>query len=135
VIGGRVLDASAVHDLTVGRSIYAAAFLAAANDLGIALAIPATALQEVWAAAEPADFPFLELLAGLPLAVLDPLDATAAERSGVLAREVQAAGRWDAAAAHTVLVAQDRGWPVLTADPAPLRAIDVGLPVELLPPE
>jgi hypothetical protein len=32
VIGGRVLDATAVHDLTIARTVYAAAFLAAAND-------------------------------------------------------------------------------------------------------
>jgi hypothetical protein len=29
--------------------------------------------------------------------------------------------------------AMDRGWPVLTADPAPLRAIDVAVEIEALP--
>ena len=135
MIGGRVLDATALHDLAVGRTIYAAAFVAAANDLGIALAVPTAALQDAWAGADVEDYPFLELVLGLPLTVIDSLDAVAAERSGILARDTHAANAWDAGAAHAVLVARDRGWPVLTADPAPLRAVDVAVPVELLPPE
>jgi hypothetical protein len=30
-LGGRVLDVTAIHDMTIGRTIHAAAFLAAAN--------------------------------------------------------------------------------------------------------
>ena len=132
-LGGRVLDVTAIHDITIGRSIYAAAFLAAANDVGIALAIPAAALQEAWAIAELEDHPFLDLLLDLPLAVVEPLDTAASRRSGLLGRDTHAAGHWDAAAAHTALISQDRGWPVLTADPVPLRRIDAALQVELLP--
>ena len=132
-LSGRVLDATAISDIAIGRSIYAAAFLAAANDVGIALALPAAALQEAWAEADPEDYPFLDLLLGLPLTILDPLDAEAASRSGILARDVHAASAFDAGAAQAVLSAQDRNWPVLTVDPAPLRAIDPGLPIETLP--
>jgi hypothetical protein len=133
VIGGRVLDATALHDLTIGRTVYGAAFLAAANDVGITVAVPAAALQEAWAAAGQNDYPFLELLLDLPITVVDSLGAAAAEGSGVLAEDVHAAGAFNAGAAHAVLVARERGWPVLSADPAPLRAIDPGLPVEVLP--
>jgi hypothetical protein len=133
MIGGRVLDATAIHDLTIGRTVYGAAFLAAANDVGITLALPAAALQEAWATADDQDYPFLDLLLGLPLTVVDPLDAERAQRSGILARDAHAGGRWDAGAAHTVMSAVDRGWPVLTADPAPLRAIDVAVEIEALP--
>lgn len=133
MIGGRVLDATAMHDIAVGRTIYGAAFLAAANDLGIALAVPTAALQDVWAGAAQEDYPFLELLLGLPLTVVDSLDAEAATRSGILARDTHAAGAWDAGAAHAVLSAHDRGWPVLTADPGPLRAIDAAVMIEALP--
>lgn len=133
MIGGRVLDASALYDLTIERTIYGAAFVAAANDLGIVLAVPTTALQDAWAAADIEDYPFLELLLSLPSTVVDPLDAATAERSGILARDAHAAGSWDAGAAQSVLVAQDRGWPILSADPKPLRTIDVSVLVELLP--
>lgn len=133
MIGGRVLDVTALRDLTVGRTVYSVAFLAAANDLAIPLAIPAAALQEAWAGAAVENHPFVDLLLGLPLTVVESLDATAAQRSGVLAHDVHAGDRWDAGAAHAVLVAQDRDWAVLTADPVPLRAIDPAVPVELLP--
>lgn len=132
-IGGRILDAPAISDITTRRTIYAAAFLAAANDVGITLVLPAAALQEAWAQAGEADYPFLALLLDLPLTIVDTLDAGSASRSGILGRDVHAASAWDAAAAHAVLSAQDRGWPVLTANPAPLRAIDPGLPLEVLP--
>ena len=132
-LGGRVLDVTAIHDIAVGRTVYAAAFLAAANEVGIALAIPAAALQEAWAIAEVDDHPFLDLLTGLRLTVLEPLDLAASEHSGVLGRDSHAAGHWDAGAVHTVLVNQRRGWPVLTADPVPIRRIDPQVEVDLLP--
>lgn len=90
MIGGRVLDATAISDIAIGRTIYGAAFLAAANDLGIALAVPAAALQDAWAAAAEEDYPFLELLTGLPLAVVVPAVSwwqrvvTAGERDDVV---------------------------------------------------
>lgn len=132
-LGGRVLDVTAIHDIAVGRTVYAAAFLAAANEVGIALAIPAAALQEAWAIAEVDDHPFLDLLAGLPLAIVEPLDLQASQRSGALGRDVHAAGQWDAGAAHTVQVTHRRGWPVLTADPTPIRRIDSQVQIDLLP--
>lgn len=137
MIGGRVLDATAITDIAIGRSIYAAAFLAAANDLGIALALPAAALHEAWARAGEADYPFVELLLALPLSVVEPLDGEAAARSGTAA----GAGlhrnplAWNASAAHAALISRERGWPVLTADPAALQAIDPELAIDLLPGE
>ncbi len=133
MIGGRVLDASALRDLTVNRTVYGAAFLAAANYVGIALAVPAAALAQTWADAAQDDEPFLDLLLDLPITVVADLNAATAAASGLLGRDAAAAGAWDGAAAHTVLVAQQRGWPILTADPAPLRALDPGVPIELLP--
>lgn len=132
-LGGRVLDVTAIHDITIGRSVYAAAFLAAANDVGIALAMPAAALQEAWAIAEVDDQPFLDLLTALPLAIVEPLDAEASQRSGILGRDILASGRWDAGVVHSVLVSMDRNWPILTADPAPLRQVDPAALLEILP--
>jgi hypothetical protein len=132
-LGGRVLDATAIHDLTIGRTIYGAAFLAAANDLGITLAIPATALQEAWAAADLDDHPFLDLLLSLPLSIVETLDTEAARRSGLLARGSHAAGHWDAGATHAVLVALDRSWPILTSEPHALRQVDAQIDVDVLP--
>lgn len=132
-LGGRVLDATAIHDIAIGRTVYGAAFLAAANQVGVALAIPATALQEAWAIAQVEDHPFLDLLTALPLAVLEPLDLEASQQSGILGRDVHAANSWDAGAAHAVLVQHRRDWPVLTADPVAIRRLDPHTPVDLLP--
>ena len=38
-----------------------------------------------------------------------------------------ASGRSDPADGHVVLLARERGWPVLTSDEADLRAIDPGV--------
>ncbi|MFZ0159997.1 MAG: hypothetical protein WAL50_13275 [Kineosporiaceae bacterium] len=137
MIGGRVLDATAISDIAIGRSIYAAAFLAAANDLGIALALPAAALHEAWARAGEADYPFVDLLLALPLTLVDPLDGDAAARSGTAAGPRPGADppTWNPSAAHAALVSRERGWPVLTADPASLQAIDPELALDLLPGE
>jgi hypothetical protein len=133
MIGGRVLDTTAINDLTIGRTIYGAAFLAAANEIGIALAIPATALQEAWAIAEVDDHPFLDLLLGLPLTIVEILDTDTAQRSGLLSAAAHAGNQWNAGTAHAALVSRDRGWPVLTAEPAKLRALDPEIQIDPLP--
>jgi hypothetical protein len=137
VIGGRVLDATAIGDIVIGRTVYGGAFVRAAQQVGITLVLPAVALQEAWAACLEKDWPFVELLLALPVTVVDPLDASAAERSALLGRATTArhaaSAAFDASAAHSVLVARDRGWPVLTADVRRIRALDATLPVESLP--
>lgn len=142
MIGGRVLDATAVHDMTIGGTVYGRALLAFAVAEAMPLVVPAVALQRVWAAAGDGDYPFLGFLLDLPVTVVAPLDAAAAQGSGILAHPLRPrrssragsrAGGWDGAAAHTVHVAQARGLAVVTADPGPLHALDPHLQVELLP--
>ncbi len=142
MIGGRVLDATAIGDIVIGRTVYGGAFVRAAQQVGIPLVLPAAALQEAWVACREKDWPFLELLLALPVTVVDPLDASGAERSAQIARTaspVRRSGKhlarpvWDASSAHAVLVARDRGWPVLTADVRRIRALDATVAVESLP--
>lgn len=142
MIGGRVLDASAIADIVIGRTVYGGAFVRAAQHVGITLVLPAVALQEAWMASREKDWPFLGLLLDLPVTVVEPLDGPDAERSALIARATtdrprlgkhQARQVWDAGAAHAVLVARDRGWPVLTADVRRIRALDATIPVESLP--
>lgn len=142
MIGGRVLDASAIGDIVIGRTVYGGAFVRAAQQVGITLVLPAVALQEAWMGCRQKDWPFLELLLDLPVTLVDPLDGSAAERSALIARassdrprqgKHQARPVWDASAAHTVLVARDRGWPILTGDVRRIRALDATLPLEQLP--
>ena len=100
MIGGRVLDTSALVDAATGKSIYARALIRTAVDQGIVLAVPATALMAAWAALPPSGRPFLGLLPELPVAVVDHLDETSARDAGLLLADAERAyfpGRidWD----------------------------------------
>jgi hypothetical protein len=49
-----------------------------------------------------------------------------------VARLLVEAKAWDGTAGHVILVARQRGWPVLTTDPDRLRRIAPDLDVDLL---
>jgi hypothetical protein len=131
VIGGRVLDTGAVVQFATNSSIYMQSAVWVALEESLVLAIPATSLTEAWAQADPASHDALEVLLGLPITVIDPLDAARAAPVGRLLAAAPAAG--ELRAGHVAHVARRRGWPVITATAAPLRRIDSGLDVEELP--
>lgn len=134
MIGGQVLDTSALTDAATGRSIYARAMIRTAVEVGIVLAVPAATLMQAYASVPVGGRPFLDLLLELPVAVFEPLDHTALQAAGVLLAD---AGAGDAphglATAHTALVAHRRGWPVVTADGDLLQRLVPDLAIELLP--
>ncbi|MEN3358237.1 MAG: hypothetical protein V7637_2219 [Mycobacteriales bacterium] len=131
MIGGVVLDTSSLTDAATGATVYTRAKIRTAVEYGIILAIPTAALAAAWAQVPPSGYPFLALAADLSVAVADPLDEATARDLGLL---LAAAGPGpDLVAAHVVCSARRRGWPVLTADPAPLLAIDPGIDIERLP--
>jgi hypothetical protein len=132
-VNGRVLSGSAIVDITTRSSVYGAAFLVASVELGMTLVAPSTALLQAWAAVEPPDRALLELLQEAPTLVVDDLSAATATSAGVRAHGASAVGAFDAAAAHAVELAVQRDYPILTADPGPLRAIDAAVSIEELP--
>jgi hypothetical protein len=132
VIGGRVLDSTAVRAIASGDSEYAAALLAVATELGITLAVPATALEEAWRWSTPAERPWLELLTqASPVVVLD-LDAAAARETGLLASD---AGhpQSEPATAQSVVVALQRDWPVVTRYPDAVLLLSSKVRTETIP--
>lgn len=131
MIGGRVLDASALVDVATGRSIYLRSFIRAAVAEGIALVVPATALQDAWAALDPDQRIFLDGFEAREVGVAAPLTVEAAHSAGELG--AQARGAYSTTAAHVVSLALQRGWPVLTADPQPLESISPHVLIERLP--
>lgn len=133
MIGGKVLDHTAVQDLAEAKSAYAAALSRVCIEYGITLAIPATALMDAAAAVAAANRPFLDLLLDLPVTVVVPLGEETAITAGASAHFARLTGRYDAAAAHTVHVAGARAWPIVTADPASILAINPAAAVERLP--
>ncbi len=125
MIGGRVLDASAVTAFVGQRSVYASALVWTATEEDIVLVIPASALLEVRAGIDGTAEAVLAVLLGLPVTVVDVLDAERAREAGGLAVG-------DVASAHAAACALGRGWPLVTAEPARSSAIR-GLVVEELP--
>ncbi|MGH3769358.1 MAG: hypothetical protein ACRDTX_30135 [Pseudonocardiaceae bacterium] len=127
MIGGKVLDASALAALVRGR-LSAVAWFATAKTTGLTLYLPTLALVEV-RAVRPDAGPQLAEVLGHPSLVLGELDATAASHVDQL---LLAAGVFDALAAHVVYVARQRGWPALTDDPGRLRRVDPNVQLDLL---
>jgi hypothetical protein len=131
VIGGRVFDVTAIVDFATARSVYAEALVMTAIEENIVLVVPGAALARA-AALIPAGHELgLDVLLGLPCTIVEALDATQARAVGALLQQRGQSG-FDVAAAHVVLCAQQRGWPVVTNDPGPLLALDSSLEIESL---
>jgi predicted nucleic acid-binding protein len=106
VIGGRVLDASAIVAFCTARSVYAAALVWTAVEEGLVLVLPSTAVAAAWAQLEEKHQPVLEVLLHLPVTVVDDLTAARARTVGLLGGTT--------VDAHAVYCARDRGWPLVT---------------------
>jgi hypothetical protein len=132
MIGGKVLDVTAVLDLTNGRSRYAEALLVVATEVGIPLAVPATALLAAWQTAPPAARPWLNLLADAAPVVVVDLTAASARAAGIRAAD---SGNLHAhpATAHAVQVATERSWPIVTRDPMAMLALNIEIRTETIP--
>ena len=129
MIGGRVLDSSAVRAFVGQRSVYVSALVWTATEEDIVLLIPATVLTEVRADADEMARAVLDVLLGLPVTVVDPLEAGRAAEVADLLGEV---GAGDLASAHGAACALDRLWPLVTGAPSRYEAVP-GLVVEQLP--
>ena len=127
MIGGKVVDASALAALIRGR-LSAVAWFATAETAGLALYLPTLALAEVRAVRPDAAEELAEVL-GHSMIVLGELDAANARQVDRLLTDV---GVFDAMAGHVVHVARQRGWPALSADPGRLRRIDPDIEIDLL---
>lgn len=127
MIGGKVLDASALAALVRGR-LSAMAWFDTAWALSVPLYLPTLALAEV-RAVRPDAVPKLAEVVGHPSVVLGELDAVAADQVDQL---LTATDVFDGCAGHVVHIARTRNWPVLTTDPGRLRRIDPAVQVDLL---
>jgi hypothetical protein len=112
VIGGRVLDATAVAAFARQRSIYLSALVWTATEEDVVLLVPATALVEAGRGLDEHSRAVLDVLLGLPVTVVETLDADRARAVAVLADE----HGLDVGSAHAVRSALDRGWSIVTAD-------------------
>jgi len=130
VIGGRVLDSTALAAFAVGRPVYMRALVWAAVEANIVLAVPSAALGRAWGLVEQEHHAALQVLLDLPNTVIDELTPASAHDSGLL---LAAAGHSDIAAAQVASSARRRGWPAVTGEPGTLRKLDTAVLIEELP--
>ncbi len=130
MIGGRVLDSSALIAFATGRPVYVRALVWAAVEANIILAVPSAALLRAWSILEPEHHAALGVLLDLPITVIDQLDPRAAQESGIL---MAGAGTDDLSAGQVALSARRRGWPAVTGEPWLLRKVDTTVAIEELP--
>lgn len=127
MIGGKVVDASALAALVRGR-LSAMAWFDTAWALSLPLYLPSLALIEV-RAIRPDAGPQLAEVLGHPSVLVGELDAATADQIDQLLLVVDV---FDGCAGHVVHIARTRRWPALTADPGRLRRVDPTVEFDLL---
>ena len=132
MIGGRVLDVTAVVGFSAGQSVYVEALVMTAIEENIVLAIPSAVLARASALIPRGHELGFDVLLGLPCTVMDPLDTVQACAVGAIL-EHSGEPRGDIAAAHVVHCARQRGWPVVTGEPELLLTLDSSIEIENLP--
>jgi hypothetical protein len=132
VIGGVVLDATALADLAENRTPYASEVVDYAIATLRTIAIPTTVLMECWARVPEQSQIFLATFVAQPVVTVHELDEATAIDAGELAAAVDAPDT-PAGTMHAVHLARGRGWPILTAEPDVARHLDPGIRIEPLP--
>lgn len=125
---GRILHTGALLALADG-SLYMGALLRWAVDSDTTLAVPTGVLAQAWARAGFGRYRISALL-GLDVVVAVPLSESAALAVGDL---LAGTGNDDVAAAHSVHLALDQSWAVVTDDAAPIRGLHEHVVVDELP--
>jgi hypothetical protein len=129
VIGGRVLDASVLVGFAEGLP-YPQALVWTAVEADMVLAVPAAAVTTAWARTPSSAHDALEVLLGLPGTVVEVLGQAEAREVGRLL----AGGHTDAVrAGQVVRSGLRRGWTIVSAEPAHLRAVDPRVEIDELP--
>jgi hypothetical protein len=132
VIGGRILDTSALIQAARGTA-YMQALLYVSHEHLIPLVIPAPCLADALAGLDdPQQQARLFDLLKSPIAKVAQFGASEATGTGLLRANARPA-RASTGAAHAAFLAADRGWPVVSARPGPIRAVHPEVEIEPLP--
>lgn len=126
MIGGRVLDTSALVAFATETSVYCAALVWTAVKESIVLAVPSTAVAEAWTVLDGDEYPVLDVLLSLHVTVIDSLDGESARTVGRIGGP-----QTDA---HAIVCAQQRGWALVTGESTRYRCHGhAGVEIETLP--
>lgn len=117
---GVVLDAGAFIGVE-RRSEFVTKLLGRLVGANVHLVTSGAVLAQIWRGGTGRQAPIAMLLSQVEVMALG---GATAKLVGMM---LGASGRSDPADGHVVLLARERGWPVLTSDEADLRAIDPGV--------
>ena len=132
MIGGRILDTSALLQAARGTA-YMQALLYISHEHLIPLVIPAPCLADALAALDdPQHQARLFDLVRSPIAKVEPFGTMEATGTGLM-RAGARPTRASSSSAHAAYLAADRGWPVVSARPGPIRAMHPEVEIEPLP--
>ena len=132
MIGGRILDTSALVQAARGTP-YMQALLYISHEHLIPLVIPAPCLADALARLrDPEQQARLFDLLKSPMARVEEFGTAEATGTGLL-RSNALPARASTGAAHAAFLAADRGWPVVSARPGPIRAMHPEVEIEPLP--
>lgn len=132
MIGGRILDTSALVEAARGTP-YMQALLYVSHEHLIPLVIPAPCLADALAGLDdPEQQARLFDLLRSPIARVAHFGAAEATGTGLL-RSTARPARASTGAAHAAYLAANRGWPVVSARPGPIRAMHPEVVIEPLP--
>ena len=132
MIGGRILDTSALLHAARGTP-YMQALLYVSPEHLITLVIPAPCLADALARLDdPEQQARLFDLLNSPIANVAQFGEHEATGTGLLRAQAMPA-RSSTGAAHAAFLAADRGWPVVSARPGPIRAMHPEVEIEPLP--
>jgi hypothetical protein len=132
VIGGRILDTSALVQAARGTP-YMQALLYISHEHLIPLVIPAPCLADALAGLnDPEQQARLFDLVRSPIAKVAQFGAAEATGTGLM-RATARPTRASTSSAHAAYLAADRGWPVVSARPGPIRAMNPDVEIEPLP--
>jgi hypothetical protein len=126
---GRVLHTGALLALADG-SLYMGALLRWAVEEDVTLAVPTVAIAQAWARAGSDRYRIGDLLT-LDVVVPVPLSQPAAIAVGEL---IAKASGTDVVDGHTVHLALDQHWVVVTDEAAPLRELNADILIDEVPP-
>lgn len=133
---GWVLDAPAITAFARNQP-YAQALVWASLKEGSVLLVPAAALAEAYAELPTEVHDAVEVLLGLPITILDLLDAARAADVGLLLADPVDPDEIDhyraaIATGHVVAASRSRDWPVVTDSTARIHALDTTIDIKRL---
>ncbi|MEU4229566.1 hypothetical protein AB0F17_35160 [Nonomuraea sp. NPDC026600] len=135
MIGGRIFDTSAILDFSRGRggTQYTQAVVWSSLEDGLVIVVPAPAVAAAIAQLPDHRHDVVDVLLGMPITVVTEITRGSIPALAQTLRAANARAAYAGTIGAVALAAQQRGWPVLTREPAPLSELWPDVRLEVIP--